>query len=90
MAELDGLTLSPLFDGDKLSRVLVTFKDAPGLTLMLTAEASHELRDGLSMILGVADRESYDAARLRLGDGQRRPTPLAMPLPGDGALRDEE
>lgn len=61
MAELDGVILSPITNGDTLVSVEVTLKDSPGIRLVLTVGAVRELCDGFTYLLGTADWEAYRA-----------------------------
>lgn len=66
--ELDGLMLVPLIAPDGvLACVLVEFRDAPGLSLRLTARAAAELAEGLGKLTATRDWSTY------------RPTPVPAP-----------
>jgi hypothetical protein len=48
---LDGLTISPVKNGEGIKSLVFTVDTLPGLHLVLEASAAKELRDALSMIL---------------------------------------
>jgi hypothetical protein len=58
-AGLEGWTLIPLVDGGRLVRVLVEFRDAPGVNVSFTAAAVAELASGLRTLLDTKDWAAY-------------------------------